>query len=252
VNALERKRAEAEVARARTELLHVERSLRLSELTASLAHELNQPLAAILSNAQAALRFLKSDKPDLNEFREIMRDIISDNQRAGNVIRSLRSMMKREEGEKRPTLLNDILNDVIQIFRSEAIFQNVRIETELDGSLPPVLGDRGQLQQVVLNIVMNAAEAMSRNPPEQRKLILRTQGKDYRLWVTARDFGPGIDKENLERVFQPFFTTKGTGLGMGLAVCSSIIKEHRGRIWAENNSDAGATFFIELPVLSDQ
>jgi signal transduction histidine kinase len=252
VNALERKRAEAEVARARTELLHVERSLRLSELTASLAHELNQPLAAILSNAQAALRFLKSDKPDLNEFREIMRDIISDDQRAGNVIRSLRSMMKREEGEKRPTLLNDILNDVIQIFRSEAIFQNVHIETELDGSLPPVLGDRGQLQQVVLNIVMNAAEAMSRNPPEQRKLILRTQGKDHRLWMTARDFGPGIDKENLERVFQPFFTTKGTGLGMGLAVCSSIIKEHRGRIWAENNSDAGATFFIELPVLSDQ
>jgi phosphoglycerate-specific signal transduction histidine kinase len=109
---------------------------------------LNQPLAAILSNAQAALRFLKSDKPDLNEFQEIMRGIISDDQRAGNVIRSLRSMMKREEGEKRPTILNDILNDVIQIFRSEAIFRNVHIETELDGSLPPVFGDKDQLQQV--------------------------------------------------------------------------------------------------------
>ena len=244
----ERKRAEAEVARARAELLRVERSSRLSELTASLAHELNQPLAAILSNAQAALRFLKSDKPDLNEFQEIIRDIISDDQRAGNVIRSLRSMMKREEGEKRPIIVNDILNDVIQIFRSEAIFRNVSIETELDGSLPPVLGDRGQLQQVVLNIVMNGAEAMSRNPPEQRKLILRTQRKDHSIWATVRDFGPGIDKENLERVFQPFFTTKGTGLGMGLAVCSSIIKAHRGRIWAENNPDGGATFFIELPI----
>jgi PAS domain S-box-containing protein len=244
----ERKRAEAEVAHARTELLRVERSSRLSELTASLAHELNQPLAAILSNAQAALRFLKSDKPDLNEFQEIMRDIISDDQRAGNVIRSLRSMMKREEGEKRPTILNDILNDVIQIFRSEAIFRNVSIETELDGSLPPVFGDKGQLQQVVLNIVMNGAEAMSRNPPEQRKLILRTQRKDHSIWVTVRDFGPGIDKENLERVFQPFFTTKGTGFGMGLAVCSSIIKDHRGRIWVENNPDGGATFFIELPI----
>jgi len=251
-NALARKRAEVEVARARTELLRVERSLRLNELTASLAHELNQPLAAILSNAQAALRFLKSDKPDLNEFQEIIRDIISDDQRAGNVIRSLRSMMKREEVEKTPTILNDILNDVIQIFRSEAIFRNVSIETELGGSLLPVFGDKGQLQQVVLNIFMNGAEAMSRNPPEQRKLILRTQRKDHSLWVTVRDFGPGIDKENLERVFQPFFTTKETGLGMGLAVCSSIIKEHRGRIWAENNPDGGATFFIELPVISDQ
>jgi len=248
----ERKRAEAEVARARAELLRVERSLRLSELTASLAHELNQPLAAILSNAQAALRFLKSDKPDLKEFQEIMQDIISDDQRAGNVIRSLRSMMKREEREKRPTILNDVLNDVIQIFRSEAIFRNVRIETELDGSLPPVLGDKGQLQQVVLNIIMNGAEAMSRNPPGQRKLILRTQRKHHSIWVTGRDFGPGIDKENLERVFQPFFTTKGTGLGMGLAICSSIIKDHGGRIWAENNPDGGATLFIELPVISDQ
>lgn len=244
----ERKRAEAEVARARAELLRVERSMRLSELTASLAHELNQPLAAILSNAQAVLRFLKSDKPDLNEFQEIMRDIISDDQRAGNVIRSLRSMMKREEGEKRPTIVNDILNDVIQIFRSEAIFRNVHIETELDGSLPPVFGDKDQLQQVVLNMMMNAAEAMSRNPPEQRKLILRTQRKDHSIWVTVRDFGPGIDKENLEHVFQPFFTTKGTGLGMGLAVCSSIIKDHRGRIWAENNRDGGAAFFIEIPI----
>ena len=248
VNALERKQAEVEVTRARLELLHVERSLRLNELTASLAHELNQPLAAILSNAQAALRFLKSDKPDLNEFQEIMRDIISDDQRAGNVIRSLRSMMKREEGEKRPIILNDVLNDVIQIFRSEAIFRNVHIETEFDGSLPPVLGDKGQLQQVVLNLIMNGAEAMSRNPPEQRKLILRTQRKDHSIWVSVRDFGPGIDKENLERVFEPFFTTKGTGLGMGLAVCSSIIKSHGGRIWAENNPDGGATFFIELPI----
>jgi PAS domain S-box-containing protein len=248
----EHKRTEAEVARAREELLRIERSTRLSELTASLAHELNQPLAAILSNAQAALRFLKSGKPDLNEFQEIMRDIISDDQRAGNVIRSLRSMMKREEGEKRPTILNDILNDVIQIFRSEAIFRNVSIETELDGSLPPVFGDKGQLQQVVLNIIMNGAESMSRNPPEQRKLILRTQRKDHSIGVTVRDFGPGINKENLERIFQPFFTTKGTGLGMGLAVCSSIIRDHRGRIWAENNPDGGATFFIELPIKSNE
>jgi signal transduction histidine kinase len=244
----ERKRAEAEVARARAELLRVERSARLTELTASLAHELNQPLAAILSNAQAALRFLESKKPDLNEFQEIIRDIISDDQRAGNVIRSLRSMMKREEGEKRPTNLNDILNDVIQIFRSEAIFRNVRIETEWDGSFLSVFCDKGQLQQVVLNIIMNGSEAMSGTPPEQRRLILRTQRKDRSIWVSVRDSGPGIDKGDLNQIFQPFFTTKRTGLGIGLTLCHTIVEDHGGRIWAENNPDGGATFFIELPI----
>jgi PAS domain S-box-containing protein len=243
----EGKQAEAEVARARAELLRVERSLRLNEMTASLAHELNQPLAAILSNAQAALRFLKSDKPDLNEFQEIIRDIISDDQRAGNVIRSLRSMMKREEGEKRPTILNDVLNDVIQIFHTESIFRNVHVETEFERSLPPVLGDTIQLQQVVLNLIVNAADAMSHNPPEHRKIILRTGVKDDRIRVTVRDFGPGIDKVNLDHIFEPFFTTKGAGLGMGLNICRTIVEAHEGHIWAENNPDGGATFVFEIP-----
>jgi PAS domain S-box-containing protein len=252
VNVTERKRAEADVARARTELLRVERSLRLNEMTASLAHELNQPLAAILSNAQAALRFLKSDKPDLNEFQEILRDIISDDQRAGNVIRSLRSMMKREEVDKSPIILNNVLDDVIEIFHTESIFRNVAVETELDGSLPPVLGDKVQLQQVVLNLIVNAADAMSHNPPEHRQIILCTGVKDDRIRVTVRDFGPGIDKMNLEHIFEPFFTTKRTGLGIGLAVCHTIVEVHGGRIWAENNPDGGASFFIELPVIRDQ
>ena len=244
----ERKRAEAEVASARAELLQVERSSRLSEMTASLAHELNQPLAAILSNAQAALLILNSDKPDLNEFREILGDIVSDDQRAGDIIRSLRSMMKREEGEKRSIILNDVLNGVIQIFRSEAIFRNVSIQTELDGYLPPVLGDKVQLQQVALNIVMNAAEAMSQNPPEHRKIMIRTKVTDQSIRVSVRDVGPGVNQTDLERLFRPFFTTKASGLGMGLAVSNSIIKGHGGRIWAENNPDGGATFFIDLPI----
>ena len=248
VNALGRKRAEAETAHARMELLHVERTLRLNELTGSLAHELNQPLAAILSSAQAALRFLKTDKPDLNGIQEILGNIISDDRRAGSVIRSVRSMMKREEGEKKPTNLNDILNGVLEIFRSEAISRKVRIEKEWDMSLPPIFGDKAQLEQVVLNLVMNGAEAMSRNPSEQRKLILRTQRKDRSIWAVVRDFGPGIDQDKLELVFQPFFTTKSSGLGIGLALCNSIIKAHRGRIWAENNPDGGATFIFELPI----
>ena len=248
----ERKRTEVEIQQARAELLRMERSFRISELTASLAHELNQPLAAILSNAQAMLHFLESDKPDLNEFREILRDIIQDDKRAGNVIRSLRSMMKREEGEKKAIILNEVLNDVVEILHSEAISRHVDIETELGGSLPPVLADRIQFQQVTLNLIMNAAEAMSRNFSEERRIILRTETTDNCIRVSVRDFGPGIDKENLERLFQPFFTTKGSGLGMGLAISKSIIEAHGGRIWGENHPDGGAIFTFELPMMGNQ
>jgi PAS domain S-box-containing protein len=244
----ERKQAETEVNRAREQLLHVERSARMGELTASLAHELNQPLAAILSNAQAALRFLQSDKVNLDELREILHDIIQDDQRAGNVIRSLRSMMKREERERNPIILNTVLNEVTHILHTESIFRNVHIDTEFDESLPPVLGDKVQLQQVALNLVVNAADAMSQNPPEHRRIILGTRVNKDRIRVTIRDFGPGIDQGSLDRIFQPFFTTKGTGLGMGLAVSQTIVEAHGGHIWAENHPDGGATFFIELPI----
>jgi signal transduction histidine kinase len=247
-----KKVAETEVARARAELLRVERLLRLNEMTGSLAHELNQPLAAILSNAQAGLRFLQSGKIDLDEFREILQDIVQDDQRAGNVIRSLRSMVKREEVERNPVILNNVLNDVIQIFHTESIFRNVRVEAELDGSLPPIMGDKVQLQQVALNLILNAADAMSNIPSDHRKIILRTGVKDGRIRVTVRDFGPGIDKENLERIFEPFFSTKGVGLGMGLNICRTIVEAHGGRIWAENNPDRGATFVFELPTIRNQ
>jgi C4-dicarboxylate-specific signal transduction histidine kinase len=249
-NVLERRRAEIEAFHARRELLRLERLSRMGELTASLAHELNQPLAAILSNAQAALRFLQSDKVNLEEFREILHDIIQDDHRAGNVIRSLRSMMKREEAERNPIILNSVLNDVTQFLHTESIFRNVHIDTEFDESLPPVLGDKIQLQQVALNLIVNAADAMSQNPPEHRKIILRTQVKDDRIRVTIRDFGPGIDQGDLNRIFQPFFTTKRTGLGMGLAVSQTIVEAHGGYIWAENHPDGGAAFFIELPIIS--
>jgi C4-dicarboxylate-specific signal transduction histidine kinase len=248
----ERKQAETETSHTRRELLRMERLSRMGELTASLAHELNQPLAAILSNAQAGLRFLQSDKIHLDEFREILQDIIQDDQRAGNVIRSLRSMVKREEVERNPIILNNVLDDVIEIFHTESVFRNVRVETEFDGSLPPVLGDKVQLQQVVLNLVMNAADAVSRNPSEHRQIILRTGVKDDRIRVTVRDFGPGIDMGDLERIFEPFFTTKRTGLGMGLSVCRTIVEAHEGRIWAENNPDRGATFVFEIPIKSNE
>jgi PAS domain S-box-containing protein len=247
-NALERKRAEQEAFDTRRELMRMERVSRMGELTGSLAHELNQPLAAILSNAQAGLRFLQSGRVDLEEFREILHDIIQDDQRAGNVIRSLRAMMKREEADRNPVYLNSLLNDVVQIFHAESVFRNVRVETEFDGSIPPVLADRVQLQQVALNLILNAADAMSLNPPEHRQMILSTGVKNDRIRVTVRDFGPGIDQVNLERIFEPFFSTKKAGFGMGLSVCRTIVEAHEGRIWAENNPDRGATFIFEIPI----
>jgi PAS domain S-box-containing protein len=250
----ERKRAEAEIALARAELLHVERSSRLGELTVSLAHELNQPLAAILSSAQAAIRFLQSPTPDLNLFRTILQNIIQDDKRAAGVITSLRAMMKREEREREPLDMNAVLDNVLTLFNAEAIVRNVTIERDFDKSLSPVLGDKIQLQQVLLNLIMNAAEAMaeSSNEDEKRRIILGTKATDQGIQVTVRDFGPGIDPARRDDIWQPFFTTKSAGLGMGLGVCRSIILSHHGRISAENHPEGGAMFTFEIPVIGNQ
>jgi signal transduction histidine kinase len=216
-------------------------------------HELNQPLTAILSNAQAGLRFIQSGDPDLNELREILQDISNDDKRAGSVIRSLRSMMKREEREKESFSINEMVREVVSLFNSEAVLRNVIIETDFAESLPPLLADKIQLEQVVLNLMMNAVEAMDHEAPESRKIFLKTHLTDHgAIQVAIRDWGPGIEEENLDRVFQPFFTTKGAGLGMGLSFSLSIIEAHGGRLWAENNPDKGATFFFELPVISNK
>jgi PAS domain S-box-containing protein len=250
----ERKRAEDEAARARSELLRVDRMMCLNELTASLAHELNQPLAAILSSAQAALRFLQSATPDLNLLRTILQNIVQDDKRAAGTIKGLRSLMKREVRESEPFNMNKVLDDTLNLFRTEAIVRNLTTETDFDSSLPPVLGDKIQLQQVVLNLVMNAADAMSASPHEQekRKIILRTQATDQGIQVAVRDFGPGIDPAKLVDIWQPFFTTKRTGLGMGLSISRSIIQAHRGRIWAENHPGGGAMFTFEIPSVRNQ
>jgi PAS domain S-box-containing protein len=250
----ERTQAEEEAARARAELLHVDRMMCLNELSASLAHELNQPLAAILSSAQAALRFLQSATPDLNLLRTILQNIAQDDKRAAGTITSLRSLMKREEREREPLNVNTVLDDVLNLFYTESIVRKVTTETDFDSSLPPVLGDKIQLQQVVLNLLMNAADATSGSPHEQekRKIILRTQATDQGIQVAVRDFGPGIDPAKLVDIWQPFFTTKTTGLGMGLSISRSIVQAHGGRIWAENHPDGGAMFTFEIPLVRNQ
>jgi signal transduction histidine kinase len=246
-----RKKAEEEAARLRNELARYLRVNMLGEISGALAHELNQPLAAILSSAQAGLRFLHSGKANSELLGSILQNIVEDDKRAAEVITSLRSMVRKEKGEKRPVYLNDILSDVIKIYNSEAAALNLKVETGFFESLPACIGDKVQLRQVVLNLIMNAADAMSQVLPENKKMILQTKRTDHGVQASVRDFGLGIDDSIINHIFEPFFTTKNTGLGIGLALCKTIILDHGGRIWAENNPDGGATFVFELPVIKN-
>jgi two-component system, LuxR family, sensor kinase FixL len=243
----DQKRAEVEAFNARKELWRTDRIMRMGELTASLAHELNQPLTSILSNARAALRFIKADKLDMAELKEILEDISKDDKRAGDIIRSLRSMVKPDEGELEIIAVNDLLVETVFLFNSEAIMRNIHIKTEFDDSLPPVEANRVQFQQVVINLMMNAAESMI-DEVERRIIVVQTRAiDDNTVRVAVRDFGTGIDEQELSRIFDPFFTTKRSGLGMGLSLSRSIIEAQAGHIWAENNPDGGATFCFEIP-----
>jgi PAS domain S-box-containing protein len=249
----EHKRAEQEALDARRELTRMERLSRMGELSASLSHELNQPLTAILSNARAALRFLQSGKLDLAELEEILQDIVKDDKRAGDIIRNLRAMVKPEEGEQELTSINDVLHETVALFRSEAIIRNVRIETDLADALPPLHINKVQIQQVLINLLTNAAESMAQDESADRVIVLRTAASgEGVVKVAVRDFGSGIEEQELHKIFEPFFTTKRSGLGMGLSLSRSIIESHGGHIWAENNPDKGITFYFDLPTITDK
>ena len=244
-----RKQAEAELLRQRTELAHLSRVAMLGELSGSMAHELNQPLTAILSNAQAAQRFLADDHADLNELRDILADIVAEDKRAGEVIRRLRLLLKKGEVQLQPLSVNEIVLEVLKLVRSELVNQNFTVQTQLAPDLPVVHADGVQLQQVLLNLVMNACEAMADAQSRARKITLRTErGQDGSIHVSAADCGPGIPPEMLERIFESFYTTKPQGMGLGLAVCRSIITAHGGNLWATNNPARGATVHFTLPV----
>jgi PAS domain S-box-containing protein len=245
----EQKRIDLEIQRQREQLAHVSRVATLGELTASLAHEIHQPLAAIMSNAQAAVRFLAQEDPDLNEVRDILDDIVQDDRRADEVIRRLRRFLRRDKPELTPLDVNELIQEVMTLLKREALLRAVTIDVELDAHLPPVVGDRIQLQQVVLNLILNAADAMVDLAPESRKVIVRTEREDEgQARVALRDFGTGLDEQDLHRIFEPFYTTKPEGLGMGLAICRSIVEAHGGRLRAANNPDRGATFTFTIPV----
>jgi PAS domain S-box-containing protein len=247
----ERKRADRESAMQRDELAHLSRVVLLAELSGSLAHELNQPLTAILSNAQAAVRFLAHSPPNLDEVRDSLTNIVENDKRAGEVIRRLRAMLRKDRADHRRLDMNDVVLDVLRIIRSDLLNRNVDIVLDLAPALPPIEGDRVQLQQVLLNLVMNGADAMA-DVASGREIRLQTHATETGgVQITVKDVGRGIPEDDLERIFSPFVTTKTSGIGLGLAVCVSIIQTHRGTIWATNNAGGGAALHFKVPALGD-
>ena len=249
----QRKAAELEALQQRQELAHLARVTMLGELSGSMAHELNQPLTAILSNAQAAQNFMAQDNVDLNEVKEILADIVEQDHRAGEVIRRLRLLLKEGEVQQQPVDVNDVLEEGLKLIRNDLVNRGVALVSRFAPSLPPAIGDRVQLQQVLVNLVMNACDAMSDNAATERRVTVSTElSNGDGVLCSVSDLGPGIPVESLEQIFNFFFTTKSHGLGVGLSVCRSIIVAHHGRLWAANNVERGATFRFTLPVTSEK
>jgi two-component system, LuxR family, sensor kinase FixL len=249
VDIAERQALERETARQRDELAHLSRVAMLGELSGSLAHELNQPLTAILSNAQAAQRFLAQNPPRVDKLAEILSDIVKSDHRAGAVIQRLRSLLRKEEAQRYPLDINEMVEESLHLMRSDLLNRHVMVSAELARSLPAISGDRNQLQQVLLNFVMNGCDAME-GMDVDRRLLVRTQMTAHgNVEVAVVDRGTGIPLADLERIFEPFVTTKSKGMGLGLAICRSIVDAHGGRLWATNNPDRGATLHCELPAM---
>jgi C4-dicarboxylate-specific signal transduction histidine kinase len=220
----------------------------LGTLSGALAHELNQPLTAILSNAQAALRLLASDSANLEEVRDTLKDIVEDNRRASEVIHRLHLLLGKRETQHDPLDLNELVHDTLRLARTNLLSNGVTVRKELSPKLSAIHGDRVQLQQVLLNLVMNACSAMEDRAPKVRALTMRTaRWHGSGAHVSVDDRGGGIPPENLERIFEPFFTTRQQGMGLGLTICRAIVVAHGGKLWAENNRDGGASFHFTLP-----
>jgi PAS domain S-box-containing protein len=244
----ERMRAEEALRDAQAELARVTRITGMGELAASIAHEINQPLAAVITNSDAALRWLANHPPNLEETREALKRTIRDANRASEVIKRFRALLTKDKPERLAVDINDAVNEVLLLTRSEQQRHQIKVETELAQDLPPVQGDRVQLQQVMLNLILNGIEAMSTVADRPRVLRIRSRMSDTGgLLVAVEDTGVGIDPANMDRLFNPFFTTKSGGMGMGLAISRSIVEAHGGRLWATPASPHGTVFQFTLP-----
>ena len=244
----ERKRRRREpLHKTQAELAHVTRVTTLGELTASIAHEVNQPLAAVIANANASLRWLAAATPNLDEARDAVGRIIRDGNRAGEVIGRIRALVQKTDTEKVRLDINQTVQEVVILMQNEAVRKGVAIRMDLAADVPPVLGDRIQLQQVILNLVMNGIEAMDTVTDRPREMLIRScQHESDQLLVAVQDSGIGIDGQNLAKIFDAFYTTKSQGMGMGLAISRSIVENHGGRLWALPNDGPGATFQFTL------
>lgn len=253
LNITNRRRAEMQAQTLLHELAHVSRVAVLGELTASFAHELSQPLMAIQSNAQAARRVLSEKGPAHSELDEILSDIVIDNLRAGKILHQLRALLKKDRVRLKPLKLNKLIRDVADLLHDEAVLKKVKVSLHLDSALPRVEGERIQLQQIILNLMVNAFEAMRRKNTGPRELTIETSmlGRDH-VAIFVRDTGPGIPAKQIDRIFEPFFTTKPEGLGMGLAICRSMVEVHGGKISVANNPEKGVTFRVVLPALGKE
>jgi PAS domain S-box-containing protein len=240
--------SEARYREAQMALAHANRVTTMGQLTATIAHEVNQPIGAAVTHAHAALRWLDGHPPDLGEARQALEAIVKDGIRAGDVIGRIRGLVKKAPPRHDRVDINEAVLEVIELTRSEMLRNGVLLETELVKDLPVIHGDRIQLQQVVLNLIMNAVEAMSEAVEEVRHLLISTaEDASKGVLVSVRDSGPGLSPEAFDRLFDPFYTTKPGGMGMGLAICRSIIENHGGRLWAATNLPQGASFHFSLP-----
>jgi len=241
----ERRHAEEALRKAQGELAHVTRVMTLGQLAASIAHEINQPLGAVVNNASACLRWLAAQ--NVEEARQSAARVIADGHRASEIVGRIRALAKRAPMQKDWLDVNETVQEVLALTRSEVHGKRVSLETRLAGALPPVWGDRIQIQQVVLNLLMNAIEAMSGVAEGPRELGVSTDTGDAGVMIAVRDTGPGLDPKSLDRLFDAFYTTKPGGLGMGLAISRSIVEDHGGRLWAMANAPHGAAFQFTLP-----
>jgi C4-dicarboxylate-specific signal transduction histidine kinase len=251
----ERKRAEAEARESerryremQMELAHANRVATTGQLTASIAHEVNQPIAAAVTNAQAALRWLDARPPDLDEVRQALARIVRDAHRAGDVIGRIRNLIKKAPPRTNSVDMSEAVREVIELVRGEAVKNGVSLQMELRKGLPLIKGDRVQLQQVVLNLIINAVQAVGAIADGAREVLVTTaQADPDGVLVAVKDSGPGLASASLERLFEAFYTTKPGGLGMGLSICRSIIEAHEGRVWVTANLPRGAVFQFTLP-----
>jgi C4-dicarboxylate-specific signal transduction histidine kinase len=223
----------------------------MGEMATSIAHEVNQPLFAIVSNGQTAKRLLDRQQPDVDEVREALTDIVNDGNRASDIIKHVRSLVRKEQPATEQLDLNRVAHEAIQFIEPEIRKRGLTLKTDLAEDLPQVMGSSIEIQQVILNLIINGAQAMRDSDYEPRELLVRTALENGSVELAVEDGGIGFDEEVGGRLFEPFFTTKATGTGMGLAINRTIIEAHGGRIWAKSNSERGATFYFRLPALTE-